>query len=88
MTLALKEINVNNIKAKLYSQNMSINQTYDWSVFSSKSTNLFKTEFEDSSIVDNSIESIDAISESEGFKNSSSIIRKNKIKKYGMVLKS
>ena len=40
-----------------------------------------KTEFEDSSIVDNSIESIDAISESEGFKNSSSIIRKNKIKK-------
>ena len=27
-----------------------------------------KTEFEDSSIVDNSIESIDAISESEGFK--------------------
>ena len=40
--LSIKEINVNNIKAKLYSQNMSINQTYDWSVFSSKSTNLFK----------------------------------------------
>lgn len=79
--LSIKDINVNNIKAKLYNQIISNNQTYGWSVFSSKSINLFKPEFEDSSIVDNSIESIDVMSESEDFKNSSSIIRKNKIKK-------
>lgn len=79
--LSIKDINVNNVKAKLYSQIMSNNQTYDWSVFSSKSTALFKTGFENRSIVDNSIESHVATSESESFKRSSAIIRKNKLKK-------
>ena len=79
--LSIKDVNVNNVKAKLYSQIMSNNQTYDWSVFSSKSTNLFKTEFEDSSIVDNIIESHVTQSKIDDFNSSGDRNRKNDIKK-------
>ena len=79
--LGIKDINVNNVKAKLYSQIMFNNQTYDWSVFSSKSTNLFKTEFEDSSIVDIIIESHVTQSKIDDFNSSVDINRKNDIKK-------
>lgn len=76
--LGIKDIDVKNLKRKLYSGELLNSRTLDWLVFSNESKTIFNPEIEDASVVENNI---DSESENEEGTNLTSSDAKEKNKK-------
>lgn len=81
--LSIADINVRNVKEKLYNNEITNQQTYDWSVFSSETRNIFRDEVEsDVNIIDKVIgeEDVDDISQVQYEKTDSEAAKESGIK--------
>ena len=80
--LSIADINVRNVKEKLYNNEITNQQTYDWSVFSSETRNIFREEVEsDADIIDKVIveEDVDATSQVQYEKTDSEVAKESGI---------
>lgn len=81
--LSIADINVRNVKEKLYNNEITNQQTYDWSVFSSETRNIFRDEVEsDVNIIDKVIgeEDVDGINQVQYEKTDSETAKESGIK--------
>lgn len=80
--LSIADINVRNVKEKLYNNEITNQQTYDWSFFSSDTRNIFRDEVEsDVDIIDKVIgeEDVDATSQVQYEKTDSEVAKESGI---------
>lgn len=80
--LSIADINVRNVKEKLYNNEITNQQTYDWSFFSSETRNIFRDEVEsDVDIIDKVIgeEDVDATSQVQYEKTDSEVAKESGI---------
>lgn len=80
--LSIADINVRNVKEKLYNNEITNQQTYDWTVFSRETRNIFKGEVESSvDIIDKVIveEDVDATSQVQYEKTDSEVAKESGI---------
>lgn len=80
--LSIADINVRNVKEKLYNNEITNQQTYDWTVFSSETRNIFREEVEsDADIIDKVIveEDVDATSQVQYEKTDSEVAKESGI---------
>lgn len=81
--LSIADINVRNVKEKLYNNEITNQQTYDWSVFSSETRNIFRDEVEsDVDIIDKVIveEDVDVTNQVQNEKTDSEAVKQSGIK--------
>lgn len=81
--LSIADINVRNIKEKLYNNEITSQQTYEWSVFSKETRNIFREEVEsDADIIDKVIveEDVDVTSQVQNEKTNSEAVKQSGIK--------
>lgn len=81
--LSIADINVRNVKEKLYNNEITSQQTYDWSVFTRETRNIFREEVEsDADIIDKVIveEDVDVSSQVQNEKTNSEAVKQSGIK--------
>ena len=81
--LSIADINVRNVKEKLYNNEIPSQQTYDWSVFTRETRNIFREEVEsDADIIDKVIveEDVDVSSQVQNEKTNSEAVKQSGIK--------
>ena len=81
--LSIADINVRNVKEKLYNNEITSQQTYDWSVFTRETRNIFREEVEsDADIIDKVIveEDVDVTSQVQNEKTNSEAVKQSRIK--------
>ena len=81
--LSIADINVRNVKEKLYNNEITNQQTYEWSIFSRETRNIFKGEMESGGdIIDKVIveEDVDATSQVQYEKTDSEAVKQSGIK--------
>lgn len=81
--LSIADINVRNVKEKLYNNEITSQQTYEWSVFSKETKNIFREEVEsDADIIDKVIveEDVDVTSQVQNEKTNSEAVKQSGIK--------
>ncbi|KEO45404.1 hypothetical protein [Streptococcus salivarius] len=81
--LSIADINVRNVKEKLYNNEITSQQTHDWSVFSSETRNIFRDEVEsDVDIIDKVIveEDVDVTNQVQNEKTDSEAVKQSGIK--------
>lgn len=81
--LSIADINVRNVKEKLYNNEITSQQTYEWSVFSKETRNIFREEVEsDADIIDKVIveEDVDVTNQVLNEKTDSEAVKQSGIK--------
>lgn len=81
--LSIADINVRNVKEKLYNNEITSQQTYEWSVFSKETRNIFREEVEsDADIIDKVIveEDVDVTNQVQNEKTDSEAVKQSGIK--------
>lgn len=81
--LSIADINVRNVKEKLYNNEITSQQTYEWSVFSKETRNIFREEVEsDADIIDKVIveENVDVTNQIQNEKTDSEAVKQSGIK--------
>lgn len=81
--LSIADINVRNVKEKLYNNEITNQQTYEWSVFSKETRNIFREEVEsDADIIDKVIveEDVDVTNQVQNEKTDSEAVKQSGIK--------
>ncbi len=82
--LSIADINVRNVKEKLYNNEITNQQTYEWSVFSKETRNIFREEVEnDADIIDKVIveEDVDVTNQVQNEKTDSEAVKQSGMKK-------
>lgn len=81
--LSIADINVRNVKEKLYNNEITSQQTYEWSVFSKETRNIFREKVEsDADIIDKVIveEDVDVTNQVQNEKTDSEAVKQSGIK--------
>lgn len=81
--LSIADINVRNVKEKLYNNEITSQQTYEWSVFSKETRNIFREEVEsEADIIDKVIveENVDVTNQVQNEKTDSEAVKQSGIK--------